>query len=555
MDVYLEGKSKISLTRADFKGQGGEGNVYVKGKTAFKVYADPAKMIPPGKIRELAALTQPEIIRPHQVLTDRSQIPVGYTMDCVPKSIPLCQTFSKAFRDREHLTPDRMFRLVRALQAGVAHVHTQGLLIVDLNETNFLIDDRFEHVYFIDVDSYQTVSYPATALMDTVRDRHAVAFSPETDWFSFAVVSFQMFVGIHPYKGKHPTLKTLDERMQADVSVLQPDVAVPAACFPFDVIPKAYRQWYHAVLNQGVRCAPPERLDSVFFLPPVVKRSAGSHCFDVEELQEFDADVLHFASGLVVTSDGIIVAGRPVLDSRARIGIVPQTGHAAAAWIDRGCLRFYDLHDGVPMAADIAADEIMATEGRIYLKHGQSLLEVEFLPLPAKTMVHTKLAANVMDQATQLFEGVALQNILGTWYAILLPSRGRAYQIHLPDLDGWQVVDAGYQNRVLMLAVTRGGQYDKLILRFDKDHQSHDLRRIADVPSPQLNFVVLDNGVCLHLNDADELEVFSHRLGDTALKLMSDSVLGGDCHLFKNGTQALFAQGRTLYKFGMKHSI
>ena len=445
-----------------------------------------------------------------------------------------------------------MLRLVRALQAGVIHVHAQGLLVVDLNETNFLVDSRFERVFFIDVDSYQTPSYPATALMQSVRDPCATAFSPGTDWFSFAVVSFQMFVGIHPYRGTHPALKTLAERMQAGVSVWHPGVIVPAACQPFDVIPGAYREWYRAVLDGGARCAPPTRLDAVFVAPTRVKKSAGSHSFDLEELQEFDAEIVHFAHGLVVTADGVIVGGRPVLDSRARIGVIPQTGHAVAAWADRGCIRFHDPHPGVRLAADIVGDEVMATEGRLYVRRGLALLEVEFLPLPNAILVQAKLAANVMGQATQLFEGVALQNMPGAWYATLFPARSRAPQVRLPEVDGWQVADARYQNRVLMLAVTRGGRYDKLILRFDRDHRTHDLRRIADVPTPEINFAVLDSGVCLHLNDRDELEVFPNRPGDSSCKVLSDPALGGDCRLFKNGTQALFARGRTLYKFGMR---
>ncbi len=552
MDVYIEGKKKIALTRADFKGQGGEGSVYVKGQTAFKVYDDPAKMIPPGKIGELAALTRPEIVRPRQILTDKAQTPVGYTMACVPGGVPLCRTFSKAFRDRERLTPDRMLRLVRALQAGVTHVHAQGLLIVDLNETNFLVDTQFERVFFIDVDSYQTPSHPATALMESVRDPHAAAFGPGSDWFSFAVVSFQMFVGIHPYKGRHPALTTLAERMQAGVSVLNPAVAVPAVCFPFEVIPDAYREWYRAVLDGGARVAPPDRLDAPLVLAPIVKRRAGSRCFDLEELQEFDADVRHFAHGLVVTSDGVIVGGRPRLDSRVEIGIVPQTGHAVAAWLDRGALRVYDLHDDAPLAADIAGDGLMATEGRFYVKHGPSLLEIEFCPLPAATLVRARLAAGVMEQATQVFEGVAVQDILGARYATVLPSKGRAHQIRLAEADGGQIVDAKYQNRVLMLVVARAGRHDKLILRFDKEHRAYDLRCVADVPTPEINFVVLDSGICLHFNGGDELEVFSHTRGDPSLKVFSDPALGGDCRLFKNGAQALFARGRALYKFAMQ---
>ncbi len=266
MDVYVKGQ-KVRLTPSEFKAQGGEGAVYVKGQTAYKVYADPAKMIPSAKIGELSALTLPDIIRPQDVLLDNRRAPVGYTMRSVPDAVVLCQTFPRAFRERMGVTPDAMLHLVRALQEGVAHVHAQGILIVDLNEMNFLIDPQFRHVFFIDVDSYQTPHFPATALMESVRDRHATAWNAGTDWFSFAVVSFQMFVGIHPYKGKHPALKTLEERMQANVSALHPAVSIPAACLPFDVIPRVYRDWYRAVLDQGQRLPPPSGVLETIALP------------------------------------------------------------------------------------------------------------------------------------------------------------------------------------------------------------------------------------------------------------------------------------------------
>ncbi len=265
MDVYVQGR-KVRLTQAEFRAQGGEGAVYVRGGTAYKVYADPAKMIPPAKMGELSALTLPDIVRPQDVLWDGRGTPVGYTMHAVPDALMLCQTFPKAFRDRAGLTPEKSLHLVRALQAGVRHVHGCGLLIVDLNEMNFLVDPQFGHVFFIDVDSYQTPRFPATALMDSVRDRHAQDWDQGTDWFSFAVVSFQMFVGIHPYKGKHPALKTLEERMCANVSVLNPDVSVPATCLPWDVIPTAYREWYRTVFERGHRVPPPDGPQAVITL-------------------------------------------------------------------------------------------------------------------------------------------------------------------------------------------------------------------------------------------------------------------------------------------------
>ena len=47
------------------------------------------------------------------------------------------------------------------------------------------------------VDSYQTAHYPATAIMPSVRDWKVPLhdFSELSDWFSFAIVSFQVFLG------------------------------------------------------------------------------------------------------------------------------------------------------------------------------------------------------------------------------------------------------------------------------------------------------------------------------------------------------------------------
>src|SRR5262249_20853743 len=158
--------------------------------------------------------------RPQAILLDAKNRPIGYTMGRIRDAHVLCQLFNRAFRERKGITPEAMVMLVQKLREGVQHVHENGILIVDLNEMNFLLDSALREVLFIDVDSYQTPGFPAAALMDSVRDRHALRFSEATDWFSFGIVSFQMFTGIHPYRGKHPTVADLEARMRGNISVL-----------------------------------------------------------------------------------------------------------------------------------------------------------------------------------------------------------------------------------------------------------------------------------------------------------------------------------------------
>lgn len=553
MDVYVQGR-KVRLTQAEFKAQGGQGAVYVKDGTAYKVYTDPAQTIPPAKIGELSMLTLPDIIKPQDVLRNAHHIPVGYTMPPVADGVVLCQTFPKAFREREGLTPDLTLGLVRKLQEGVAHVHAQNILIVDLNEMNFLVDPHFGRVFFLDVDSYQTPGFAATALMESVRDRHAAAWNQGTDWFSFAVVSFQMFVGIHPYKGKHPTLKTLDERMARNVSVLHPDVSVPAACLPFDVIPRPWRDWYHAILDGGQRVPPPRDLPAVIVLPKPADRRTGNDLFRIERRLECDGAVVAFTQGVVVTTEAIYLNGRRRADAGpgTKIGLTTPGRHAVAATLEDGQVRLFDLTRGQAVPCDIAGEQLAATEGRLYVKHGAALREITFLETPSRLWPQAKTVGAVLENATQLFEGVALQTLLGAWYASLLTGHGLCHQVRLSELDGAQVLDAKLQGVVLMVIAARAGRYEKLIFRFDADYAAYDVRVVPDLAATGLNFVVLDHGVGLHLNDQEELEIFPARMGAAGLKVLAGPALGGDCLLLHDGPQALLARGGALFGFAMK---
>ena len=103
-----------------------------------------------------------------------------------------------------------------------------------------------------------------------------------------------------------------------------------------------------------------------------------------------------------------------------------------------------------------------------------------------------------------------------------------------------------------MVTVARTGRCEKLIFRFDSDYGSYDARVVPDPAAISLNFVVLAHGVCLHLNDRDELEVLPARMGAEGLKIIADPDLAGDCLLLRDGPQALMARGGALSGFAMR---
>ena len=149
MRVYVPGEGPISLRAADFVARGGQGSVYARGDTAYKVFDDPLAAPPAGKVAELGCVTDPHLIRPDQVLLDSDGAPVGYTMRYLRDAWPLCRLFTRTFRERYGVLPATRVRLVARMARTVAALHAAGVTVVDLNELNVLVSPAFDAAFFI----------------------------------------------------------------------------------------------------------------------------------------------------------------------------------------------------------------------------------------------------------------------------------------------------------------------------------------------------------------------------------------------------------------------
>ena len=597
MKVTVQGQGQVTLLQSDFVAAGGEGSIYCKGTTAYKIYADPKRMLPLGKMTELAAIADKDVIKPEVVLLDtKSSSPVGYTMRFVADTMPLCQIFTRAFREREGLDHATMLRLVQALQARVSAVHAASIVIVDLNEMNFIVDRRFQSVMAIDVDSYQTRSYPASALMPSVKDWQVTGshFTPLSDWFSFACVAFQMFVGIHPYKGQHATLKGFEARMKANASVLGPDVKVPAVVYPFSEIPSGYLAWFKAVLQDGKRLAPPTdplasagplnlgqnptrmsgsptpgRLEIVVVLTmsrPIVGYYAGS-------AQQGPLGVgVHAAAW---TDKELLLDGRliPAPDIRA-VGMSVRMGEVVSVALEGSSgslLRFpREVDPDAPryvvrseqhgrrelfIAPLTTISSVMAHHGRLYAKAGSTIVELTLHEAMGNVSVRPNIVANVLEHATHLYSGVALTSMLGASYASLFPEAGSHRQVRVRELDGLKVVDAKYDGAnhhgVLQVVAGKGGSYARLTFVVDEAAESAQLvARVEDITPAGLNFVCLESGVCVEITEEDQLEVWSYLHPSRPRKQVAS--LGNDMRLVHHKGGVGGIRGQSVYALRMK---
>jgi len=72
-----------------------------------------------------------------------------------------------------NISQENIVNLIKNIQIIVGDIHKAGCLAVDLNELNILVDYTWEQPFFIDVDSFQTSHFPATAIMESIIDRKA----------------------------------------------------------------------------------------------------------------------------------------------------------------------------------------------------------------------------------------------------------------------------------------------------------------------------------------------------------------------------------------------
>lgn len=558
MRYQIQGQGAVELQQRDFLAQGGEAKLYAKNDRVYKLYTDPAHCLPAAKLQELSVLQHPHIIRPQALLLDAQQQPVGYVMPQVSDTVPLAQLFTSAFQRKQGITPAQLSTLADNIRQLIAYAHQQQCLLVDGNEMNYLVSRQdFQRVYCIDVDSWQTPGFPATALLPSIRDHHSAGFSELTDWFAFAVIACQLFVGIHPYKGKHPDFKKYDllGRMQANVSIFNPRVTLPSAARDFALIPSDFRAWLERVLERGERSQPPALGGGALLPAPRTTTVRGNAQLRIQALLETAAPIEQ-----VFTWNGhrAVLAGDTVYLDKQRYPRRPEQQHLLfsptrlqplLAWIEAGELRLELLGPGDIAPLHLKADALLMQRNQLYLLYQDRLTAIRLHDSGRKLLTAPGNSWSVMHKARQPLDGALYQNLLGADY-LLLPDGKGCTASPVKELHGYKLLHGKHDGGAVMLTAFRDGRYDRLLLRYDEHYQHYRLRIDEDAGAQEANFCTLDNGLIIHIPHDGELEILP-RHGEQR-KVVQDSAIHAAMQLAHDGTQVLFHRDNRLYHLTMR---
>jgi len=564
MKVLINSKT-VEFHQNDYLAQGGQAQIFKKHSVAYKIYHDPTKMVPVGKIQELSQLKLPNVLMPEDVIYDIKGQPIGFSMPFVSKTEYLCRLFTKGFRDKNGISPQDIVGLVKRARDTLKIIHSHRFLVVDYNPFNFLTSSAFDEYYHIDTDSWQTPSYKADAIMDSIRDPKVSGnkFTELSDWFSYACVICELYLGCGPYKSINPNYKRNDwmGMMRDSISVFNKKSKLPPNCQDWSVIPVSHKNWLESVLEKGERSIPPDPDQIIPVVFPATQIITSNAKFELTLFRQYGGII-----GAIRDIDGSICAYCATgihIGSKKIASLTPATGYTEKRI----------QHDFIPVQGDLpyslsfnsltgklsyinfkgTESAVISTNGyfianrRLYVVIHGSLVEMTFSNLGAKVVVSKQIVANIID-THKIFDGMVVQDMLGTCRIAIPYKVGASKTIHVPELDGKRIVDAKYMNGVAIVIAEDKGVYERQTLIFDKSVSTYAIRVESNVVVQDVNFTVLDKGLCVAAN-GDSIELF---YDNSAVKTILESPLTSNQSLYSWGNKIYVVNGDSVYNLSMK---
>ena len=561
MEVFVNNQ-KISLTQKNFIAKGTEGTIFKKNGIAYKVYEDLNKMVPLEKLKELKALNHPQILSPVDILFNEKKHVVGFTMNWIEDDhFALCKLFANTFRKDNNINDAMTLALVENIKKITSHIHENNFLIVDGNELNYLVSSDFVTPFFIDVNSWQTNNCPATAIMPSIRDWSVDTFNTLTDWFSFAIISFQLFTGIHPFKGKHGDFRVnnFKDRILSNMSVFNPQVSFPPTVRDFNIIPGAYKDWYYHLFENGKRTPPPVLPGESGKIQVKVTLVKSTDNFEISEVKEYNSDILYHDGLTEVTktknkiwirkTDYPIEIKEELLFAGAyQIPIFVKISNKLLSL--RSLDNTYKIKD-----INFHCTDKMIIDNTLYIRNEEKLIQLDFEVIEATISPTIKTVWEIEPLSSQLFSNMAVQSILGkTYFAIPIPSKGTFHIVAIPELDKYKIIDAKYENQICVLMLNCKSIYSRCVIKFNDTFNKYKIRFENNLDYESINFICLEQGTCIFIYTGT-VEIFFNKFNKDIIKIISDPQINSSMRLCNNGTKIRFFQDKKLYDLIMKNNV
>lgn len=569
INIVLDGRGPLTLRPNNYVATGGEGSVYRASRTIIKLYTDPQKMQRDGmadKLNLLAGIKNKLIVAPKGLVKSPSGKLLGYYMDYV-NGEPLSRVFTNDFRKREGFTDNNASTLVDHMRSAIEFAHGKKAVLVDANEMNWMValkDRDNPEPRAIDVDSWSIGKWPASVIMPSIRDWHTKGFNEISDWFAWGIVTFQIYTGIHPYKGRLDGYKPSDmeKRMKKNASVFSKGVRLNRAVRDFSVIPGPLLDWYVAIFDRGERTLPPSPFDTGVAITQATRvlhaTTTASGMLIFKKLFEKPGDQVTriFPCGIALLNSGKLVNfsnNKVIGKTKARDCEVVRTERGwLKAEMSGTDIKFFHINETdlkeTEMTLDIKGQRLFRYENRLFVVTDKGLTEV-MLKVLGKPILAVGQTWGAMVNSTRWFDGVGIQDTMGAIYVVAPFGDNACVQIRVKELDGLKPVTARAGNRfITVIGLDKNGAYQKVELIMDRTYASYKVWQGA-VDSADLNIATLPKGVCATIIDDGELDIFVPTSG--TLNKVQDKNILTDMALANWGDKVVYVQNSAVWSLQM----
>lgn len=511
--IILEKIGKVQINDSNFIAEGGEAKVYKINQFAAKIYHNVKKSISDKKINELKLINDDNVLYPLGNVFDLNNNLVGFYMKHIKNAEPLCKLFTKSYKKKQNISFNDVVEIIKSMQCSVNNIHKANCLVGDMNELNILVKDK--QPTFIDVDSYKTTSFPCSAIAESIRDRTVPfgTFTKETDWYAFAILIFQLYIGIHPYKGKHPDYKISDwqKRMEDGISVFEQGVRLPPVCNSFSVIPPNHLNWLKEIFVNKERSCPPLLDGSIpIQIKTMVVKIDGNDKFDIEIIEKTDKTILNvfdvFGIKYFLTNNGVF-SNKKLIDENKEKAKIYVVGHNGFGYIVKYKNKQLKIYKDNVCLFEIVADKVNVRKNEVYFISNDNLYYVEITELATKTIISPQLRTQVFVDTAEFYHGVIHQQ-LPSYQSIYIPFPNKVIQTKIKEFDKYRIIDMKMKQNICVAVGEKQNKYSLFVLIFNKDYSKYDCKILEDVDYIGINFTVLDNGVCIMYSKTNELHIF-----------------------------------------------
>jgi hypothetical protein len=318
-----------------------------------------------------------------------------------------------------------------------------------------------------------------------------------------------------------------------------------------------YLQWFKDIFENGKRTPPPFGDITIVVVPKVMKiDKLGAFILDV--LVDFQHNIIdYYADGKTVIglTDGhgmwINNILNPDIAPYSVFKKLEKSNTIITAIVKDNKLSLYNASkrkfiDNI----DIVCKKVLTYKNQIYIINEFNVSELSFIENDnGDIIVGINPVSNISQNATQVFDGVVIQNLLDSYYISIFPKSKTHYQFKVDELVGYRIIDAKYEKNILVVIGEKSGKYDEFIFKIYEDCK-YIVRKNSDVANMHVNFTVLDNGICAREYE-DGLELFFNSIDKQDVKLIKDDSLVG-YKLITNGANVLCIMDNKIMKVIMR---